>query len=186
MRGRSRRHAVPAICRALEQAARCCRFPTVGPRTIASTRAKGSAVTALGFLTPACVKESLMVQSRIKRARRSSRSARCASVFCASILSMAGAASAQQPAADTRAARVAAEQQEKATRLKPYEPNKAEVWVAKLEEQFITGSLNWHPFFAERVRGWWVHARRRVPDPRQQLQHDQRSRQLHVHRIQTD
>ena len=94
-----------------------------------------------------------MVQSRIKRARRSSRSARCASVFCASIVCMAGAASAQQPAPDTRAARVAAEQQEKAKHLKPYEPNKAEVWVAKLEEQFITGSLNWHPFFVSASSG---------------------------------
>ena len=37
--------------------------------------------------------------------------------------------------------------------LKPYEPNKAEVWVAKLEEQFITGSLHWHPFFTSAYAG---------------------------------
>ena len=94
-----------------------------------------------------------MVQSRIKRDLGSSPSARCAAVFCASIVCMAGAASAQQPAEDTRAARVAAEQQEKAKQLKPYEPNKAEVWVAKLEEQFITGSLHWHPFFTSAYAG---------------------------------
>jgi hypothetical protein len=94
-----------------------------------------------------------MVQSRIKRHLGSSPSARCAAVFCASIVCMAGAARAQQPAADTRAARVAAEQQEKAKQLKPYEPNKAEVWVAKLEEQFITGSLHWHPFFTSAYAG---------------------------------
>ena len=95
-----------------------------------------------------------MVQSRIKRARRSSRSARCASVFCASIVSMAGAASAQQPAAGharrSRRRRTAGKSH---THLKPYEPNKAEVWVAKLEEQFITGSLNWHPFFVSAYSG---------------------------------
>ena len=94
-----------------------------------------------------------MVQIRIKGDLMSSLSAGRAAVFCASIVCMAGAASAQQPAADTRAARVAAEQQEKAKQLKPYEPNKAEVWVAKLEEQFITGSLHWHPFFTSAYAG---------------------------------
>ena len=127
-----------------------------------------------------------MVQSRIKRDLGSSRSARCAAVFCASIVCMAGAASAQQPAEDTRAARVAAEQQEKAKHLKPYEPNKAEVWVAKLEEQFITGSLHWHPFFTSAYARRRVHARRRLLDPRQRLQHDRRARQLHVQRLQAD
>jgi hypothetical protein len=94
-----------------------------------------------------------MVHFRIKRAPRSSGSARAAAVFCASMVCIGGAASAQQPAPDTRAARVAAEQQEKAKQLKPYEPNKAEVWVTKLEEQFITGSLHWHPFFTSAYAG---------------------------------
>ena len=46
-----------------------------------------------------------------------------------------------------------AQQQEKATQLKPYEPNKAELWVKKLEEQFLTGSLHWHPFFTSAYAG---------------------------------
>ena len=42
------------------------------------------------------------------------------------------------------------------------------------------------PFLPERVRGWGVHARRRLRDPRQQLQHDRRSWQLHAQRVQAD
>ena len=42
------------------------------------------------------------------------------------------------------------------------------------------------PVLHERVRGWWFHARRRLRDPRQQLQHDRRARQLHLQRIQTN
>jgi hypothetical protein len=45
---------------------------------------------------------------------------------------------AQAPEAgrsDTRAAQIATQQQEKAPQAKPYEPDKAEIWVKKLEEQ---------------------------------------------------
>jgi hypothetical protein len=60
----------------------------------------------------------------------------------------------QTPAtAGTRAGRVAVEQQEKAKDLKPHAPNKAEVLLAKVEEQFITGSLHWHPFFQSALAG---------------------------------
>ena len=71
-------------------------------------------------------------------------------VFCA-----AHAARAQSPpaAVDTRAASIAAEKGEKATQLKPYEPNTAEIWVKKLEEQFLTGALHWHPFFESAYAG---------------------------------
>ena len=70
------------------------------------------------------------------------------------ILGLAAAAIAQQPpAADTRAGRIAATQAEKAKTLHPYGPNKAEVWVKKLEEQFITGSMHWHPFFDSAYAG---------------------------------
>jgi hypothetical protein len=69
------------------------------------------------------------------------------------ILGATSAVSAQQPAADTRAGRIAATQAEKANTLKPYEPNKAEVWVKKLEEQFLTGAINWHPFFESAYAG---------------------------------
>ena len=70
------------------------------------------------------------------------------------ILCVAGAASAQtQAGGDTRAGRIAAAQAEKAKTLRPYQPNKAEVWVEKLEEQFITGALHWHPFFESAYAG---------------------------------
>jgi hypothetical protein len=62
-------------------------------------------------------------------------------------------ARAQQTGADTRAGQIARQQQEKATQAAPYEPNKAEIWVKKLEEQFITGSLHWHPFFTSAYSG---------------------------------
>ena len=75
-------------------------------------------------------------------------------MVAAAILCGAGAAQAQTPAtAGTRAGRVAAEQQEKAKDLKPYAPNKAEVLLAKVEEQFITGALHWHPFFQSAYAG---------------------------------
>jgi hypothetical protein len=62
---------------------------------------------------------------------------------------------AQSPPAGeaTRAGSIAAQQLEKAKELRPYEPNKAEVWVKKLEEQFLTGALNWHPFFTSAYAG---------------------------------
>ena len=51
------------------------------------------------------------------------------------------------------AAEIVAAQQEKAQDAKLYEPNKAEVWVKKLEEQFLTGALHWHPFFDSAYAG---------------------------------
>ena len=71
------------------------------------------------------------------------------------MVSFSGAALAQSsaPEADTRAAQIVTAQQQKAHELKVYEPNKAEVWVKKLEEQFLTGSLHWHPFFDSAYSG---------------------------------
>jgi hypothetical protein len=63
-------------------------------------------------------------------------------------------ANAQGPQdAETRAGRIAEQQREKSTELKPYEPNKAEIWVKKLEEQLFGGALHWHPFFQSAYRG---------------------------------
>lgn len=95
-----------------------------------------------------------MVCSGMRQGFRMTRSGFTAMV-AAAMLSAAGAAQAQTaPAgADTRAGRVAAEQQEKAKDLKPYAPNKAEVLLGKVEEQFITGSLHWHPFFQSALAG---------------------------------
>jgi hypothetical protein len=75
-------------------------------------------------------------------------------IVSAAILCAPGTAQAQTAAAgDTRAGRIAAEQQEKAKALKPYTPNKAEVLLQKVEEQFITGALHWHPFFQSALAG---------------------------------
>ena len=54
---------------------------------------------------------------------------------------------------DTRSGRLTAQQLEKSTRLKPYEPKKAEKWVKTLEEQLITGAVHWHPFFQSAYAG---------------------------------
>jgi hypothetical protein len=54
---------------------------------------------------------------------------------------------------ETRAGIIEAQQKEKAGKLAPYEPNKAELWVKKVEEQFITGNVHWHPFFTSAYGG---------------------------------
>jgi len=78
-----------------------------------------------------------------------------AALVAAASLCASSVAQAQTAAAggDTRAGRIAVEQQEKAKDLKPHAPNKAEAVLAKVEEQFITGSLNWHPFFQSALAG---------------------------------
>ena len=67
----------------------------------------------------------------------------------------ARAASGQSPPPgdDTRAGQLVALEQAKAKELKPYVPNKAEILVKKLEEQFLTGNLHWHPFFQSAYAG---------------------------------
>jgi hypothetical protein len=73
-----------------------------------------------------------------------------AAVFGATQVARAQAPPAE---ADTRAGLIAAQQQAKSGELKPYEPDKAEMWVRKLEEQFLTGALHWHPFFDSAYAG---------------------------------
>jgi hypothetical protein len=84
-----------------------------------------------------------------------SRESIVALVVSAALLGGAPVVRAQAPSADaeTRGGRIAAQQAEKATRLEAYEPNTAEVWVKKLEEQFLTGALHWHPFFTSALSG---------------------------------
>lgn len=75
-------------------------------------------------------------------------------VACAWVLCSANAwAQTGQPAEETRAGQIAAEQQEKAKDLKPYSPNKAERWVKELEETFLSGQFRWHPFLESAYRG---------------------------------
>ena len=106
-------------------------------------------------------------------------------VVSATVLCAAHVAWAQSPPAgdDTRAGRIAAQQAEKAKRLKPYEPNKAEVWVKKLEEQFITGSLHWHPFFKSAYSGGGFTLGAGYLDAREQLQHARPARELDAQRL---
>ncbi len=54
---------------------------------------------------------------------------------------------------DTRTGRIARQQQEKASDLKPYEPGKAEALVKEIEEILMSGNRNWHPFFDNAYRG---------------------------------
>lgn len=75
-------------------------------------------------------------------------------VVCTWVLSTATTwAQTTPPDPDTRAGRIAVEQQDKAKDLKPYAPNKAERWVKELEETFLSGNLRWHPFFESSYRG---------------------------------
>jgi hypothetical protein len=66
----------------------------------------------------------------------------------------ATAGAVAQPAEpDTRAGVIAAEQAAKSQVLKPYAPNKAEAILDMVEEQFLTGSMKWHPFFDNAYQG---------------------------------
>ena len=71
------------------------------------------------------------------------------------VLGAARVASAQSPPAgeETRAGQIEAQEQAKAGELKPYTPDKAELLVRKLEEQFLTGALHWHPYFTSAYAG---------------------------------
>ena len=73
-----------------------------------------------------------------------------------STLLIGQAAAHEQPAASTestRAAQIGAQQAAKAKALRPPTPSRAESLVKKVEEQFISGSLNWHPFFESAYAG---------------------------------
>ena len=108
-------------------------------------------------------------------------------VASVSLFGAAPAARAQSAAGgDTRAARLAAEKAKKATQLKPYQPNTAEVWVKKLEEQFLTGALHWHPFFTSAYSGGGFTLGAGYAHVRERVQHDRRARQLHAERLQAD
>ena len=73
------------------------------------------------------------------------------------LMSLAAAPSVSgQPAqaeGETRTGTIEAQQKAKSGELKPYEPNKAELWVKKIEEMFLTGNVKWHPFFTSAYGG---------------------------------
>ena len=78
-----------------------------------------------------------------------------AAVFWFTLLTSHAAAHEQPTVAaePTRAAQIAAQQAAKAKTLHPPTPSRAEALVKKVEEQFISGSLNWHPFFENAYAG---------------------------------
>jgi hypothetical protein len=65
---------------------------------------------------------------------------------------LASTASAQAPAADTRASELGAAQAIKSTQLHPYTPNKAEAYLGRAEVMLTTG-MHWHPFFQSAYSG---------------------------------
>jgi outer membrane protein assembly factor BamA len=86
--------------------------------------------------------------------RRARRPRRELALACTLGLAVVQAAAAQQAGdAGTRAGVIAAAEQKKTTELRPYGPNRAEVLVKKVEEQFITGSMRWHPWFESAYAG---------------------------------
>ena len=60
---------------------------------------------------------------------------------------------AQEPTADTREGLVVAQQQEKAGQLRPYEPNRGEEWVDRLERALSGSAQHWHPYFHNAYAG---------------------------------
>jgi hypothetical protein len=63
-------------------------------------------------------------------------------------------ASAQTPT--TREQQIALAKAEKARALHPYEPSKAEAYVARAEDLFLSGRLKWHPYFESAYAGGGV------------------------------
>jgi hypothetical protein len=53
----------------------------------------------------------------------------------------------------TRTGIIEQQQQAKAAKLEPYAPNRAELWVKKMEEYLLTGGVKWHPFFTSAYGG---------------------------------
>jgi len=77
-------------------------------------------------------------------------------VFLSSALLVGPAVAQAQPAGapeGTREGQIVAQQAAKAKELRPPTPSRAEALVKKVEEQFISGSLNWHPFFENAYAG---------------------------------
>ena len=86
--------------------------------------------------------------------RRRSRAALAAALAFATVGATSAAwAQAPPPAADTRAASIAAAEAAKSLTVKPYEAGRGEVLIKKLEEAFLTGNLHWHPFFQNAYSG---------------------------------
>src|SRR5918993_526550 len=76
-------------------------------------------------------------------------------VLCAAVLGDPLRAQTIAPGATepTREAQIAAAQAAKAKTLQPPVPGRAEALIKKVEEQFLAGHLNWHPFFENAYAG---------------------------------
>jgi hypothetical protein len=65
----------------------------------------------------------------------------------------APSAAQEPPDAESRAAIIEREKNEKATALHPYVPGKAETILDRTEDILLTGGLHWHPFFDSAYAG---------------------------------
>jgi hypothetical protein len=74
-------------------------------------------------------------------------------LLCAMMVAVPAHAQPDVAAEGTRAALIAAEQAAKAKELHPPTPSRGEAIVRKIEEQFISGNRNWHPFFENAYAG---------------------------------
>lgn len=54
---------------------------------------------------------------------------------------------------DTRSARIAEQQAEKAQSARPHDPPLVEALVTKIDEAFVSGHVRWHPFFGTAYQG---------------------------------
>ena len=130
-------------------------FSTCSPtqRQLLSRQDASARQLAQGFLSE-CVKESpVIIPTPMSTCCRRRSTAVGACLRVSPCVAGRRARSRRRPAVTRAPVALRAQQQEKATQLKPYEPNKAEVLVNKLEEQFITGDLHWHPFFQSAYAG---------------------------------
>ena len=80
-------------------------------------------------------------------------------------------AAAQEPDATTREAAIEQEQAEKVPTLHPYVPGKGEELANKAEDILANGGLQLAPVLRQRVLRRRLHARRRLHEPRQPVQH---------------
>ena len=92
----------------------------------------------------------MRLQTARAECRGRCRSSVCAITVVALVVIAGSTAGAQEPA--TREAEITRAKAEKAKNLQPYEENKAERFLARIEDQLL-GQLRWHPFFDSAYAG---------------------------------
>ena len=93
----------------------------------------------------------MRVQTARAECRRRDRSSVCAITVVALVVLAGSTAGAQEPA--TREGEIARAKAEKAKNLQPYESNKAERFLARIEDRLLGNQLRWYPFFESAYAG---------------------------------